>query len=502
MNQLRVGTLLSYVKMFVNVAVGLVYVPIVLNYLSVEQYGLYQLVASLVAYLAILDFGLSGTITRFYSQKIALKDEDGKESVIAVSLIIYTVISALVVLIGIVFYHLMGTVYGGKLSTNEISSAKQMLTLLVVDVALMIPSHVFTAVITSHERFVFLRLSSIARSLLQPFLVVFLLKRNPVALSVVVIQLILDVLIIVITIGYAFQRLKIRVRLHRLDRALAKSMVLFSFFVFVNIIVDQVYWGTGQLILGAVVGTSAVAIYSIAIQFSNYLRQFSTAIISVLLPKVTKISSQSSDMHALNKLFIKVGRVQFLVLGLIISGFIVFGRSFIRLWVGSEFNNAYLMALIIMIPYTLDLTTSMGNLVLQAKNLHSRRSIVLSISALLNVILAIPLAKLYGGMGCAIAIGASLLLGNGITMLILYAKLGIQISNLLRNLIPLSISICVVTISGFFFKSMYPIDSWMILTFSISGFIAIFCLVVFGFGLNDEEKHTILKLLRIKLVKR
>ena len=78
MNQLKVGVLLSYVNMALHILIGLVYVPLLLRYLSVEEYGLYQLIGSLVAYLSVMDFGLSGTITRYYSQRLALDDKKAK----------------------------------------------------------------------------------------------------------------------------------------------------------------------------------------------------------------------------------------------------------------------------------------------------------------------------------------------------------------------------------------------------------------------------------------
>ncbi|WP_422479469.1 lipopolysaccharide biosynthesis protein [Pleomorphochaeta sp. DL1XJH-081] len=492
MDQIKVGTLLSYLKMIINVAVGLIYVPLILKYLSISQYGLYQLVASLVAYLAILDFGLSGTITRFYSQKLALGDVDGQQNVIAVSLIIYSIISVIILLLGTGFYFIMDSLYSGQLTSGELVIAKQMLILLIIDVALMVPSHVFTAIITAHEKFIFLRLSSIIRNLLQPVLIVFILMRYPTALAIVIIQIILDLLIILVTILYALRAFHVRIKLNAIDKSLIKNMLSFSFFIFINIIVDQVYWGTGQLVLGAVVGTTSVAIFSIAIQFNNYFRQFSTAIISVLLPKITRMATVSNRMEEINQEFFKISRIQFIILSLLLSGFIIFGKTFIKLWVGNEFSQAYLMTLVIMIPFVLDLVTSMGNLILQAKNLHSRRSLILTISATINVGLSITLSFYYGALGCAIAIGVSLLLGNGITMLVYYERIGLRITMFFKELKLLVLSVILSTIIGWIGVRLVRINSWFILLVGILLYCIIFSIITWLIGLNLYEK----KLLR------
>lgn len=496
MDQIKVGTLLSYLKMIINVAVGLIYVPLILKYLSISQYGLYQLVASLVAYLAILDFGLSGTITRFYSQKLALRDVDGQQNVIAVSLIIYSIISVIILLLGTGFYFLMDSLYSGQLTSGELVIAKQMLILLIIDVALMVPSHVFTAIITAHEKFIFLRLSSIIRNLLQPVLIVFILMRYPTALAIVIIQIILDLLIILVTILYALRAFHVRIKLNAIDKPLIKNMLSFSFFIFINIIVDQVYWGTGQLVLGAVVGTTSVAIFSIAIQFSNYFRQFSTAIISVLFPKITRITSISDEMTEINLLFIKIGRIQFLILGLLLSGFIIFGNIFIELWVGAEFSLSYTMTLVIMIPFSLDLITSMGNLVLQAKNLHSRRSIILVFSALINLLLTITLSNIYGELGAAISVGISLLLGNGIAMQIYYKKIGLHITKLFIALYPILITTIILIVGAISIINVIRIDSWFTMIFSVALYTIIYSMTIWCFGLKRDEKYFFVSLLR------
>jgi O-antigen/teichoic acid export membrane protein len=127
MNQLKQGVVLSYVSMVIQILVGLLYIPILIGALTIKEYGLYQLIGSFAAYLAIMDFGLSGTITRYYSQKLALNDKDGQENVLAVSLIIYGVISLLVGLVGYVLVQKIQNIFKNSLDRTQVVSAKTML---------------------------------------------------------------------------------------------------------------------------------------------------------------------------------------------------------------------------------------------------------------------------------------------------------------------------------------------------------------------------------------
>ena len=80
MNQRTAGVILSYIKMFLSGAVNLVYVPLLLFFLTKEEYGLYQLVGSVIAYLALMDFGLADTVTRYYANYAARKDTETDEA--------------------------------------------------------------------------------------------------------------------------------------------------------------------------------------------------------------------------------------------------------------------------------------------------------------------------------------------------------------------------------------------------------------------------------------
>ena len=133
-------------------------------------------------------------------------------------------------------------------------------------------------------------------------------------------------------------------------------------------------------------------------------------------------------MKEINKIFRRVGRIQFIIMALTLTGFILYGKSFIAYWVGQDFEQAYYITLILMGSLLVPLIENMGIIVLQAKNKHAFRSEIYLFIAILNIVLTIPLAKLYGGIGCAIATAFALLIGNVVIINIYYhKKIGIDI---------------------------------------------------------------------------
>ena len=66
MSQKKLGVILAYMSEAVRIITALLYTPIMLRILGKTEYGLYQLVASTVSYLSLLNLGFTGTYTRFY----------------------------------------------------------------------------------------------------------------------------------------------------------------------------------------------------------------------------------------------------------------------------------------------------------------------------------------------------------------------------------------------------------------------------------------------------
>lgn len=150
------------------------------------------------------------------------------------------------------------------------------------------------------------------------------------------------------------------------QKVIQRSLWLFLFH-FIGSIIDKLYWSTGQFILGIYTGTIAVAIYAVAIQLKGYYMSFANTLSDSFLPKVTSMIACDIPESRLSDLFIRVGRIQFIVLGFIMFGFIAFGKLFIYCWAGEDYSSSYSIALILMLPLSIPLLQSLGYTILQAR---------------------------------------------------------------------------------------------------------------------------------------
>lgn len=199
--------------------------------------------------------------------------------------------------------------------------------------------------------------------------------------------------------------------------------------------------------------------------------------------------ANDASNEALSELMVRIGRVQYVVMAYILSGFILFGQAFINLWAGENYRDAYRIVLLVMIPITVPLIQNVGILILQAKNMQGFRSVVYLAIAVLNIAASIPLAKMWGGLGCALATGVSLLIGNVIIMNIYYyRKIHLNIPMFWRNIMGMSAPVVLALGCGYGIDMFISQTGFLGLGLKIVLFSVVYIGLMWLWGLNSYEK--------------
>ena len=288
-SQLKIGAILNYAIIVLNTVVGLLYTPYMLRMMGQSEYGLYSLVASVISYLTILDLGFGNAIIRYTAKYRAENKVKEQYEMFGMFFVLYSVIGVISFLIGLGLYFNVDVLFQNSMSIDELSKAKIMILLMVFNVAFTFPMSIYGAIINAYEHFIFPRFINILRIILNTCVMIVLLSMGYKALAMVVLQTIFNVLTLILNYVYCKYKLSIKMIFGKFNWSFLKEVSVYSFWIFLFILMDRIYWGTGQFVLGAVVGTTAVAIYAVAIQLLNMYMQFSNAISSLFLPKVTSM---------------------------------------------------------------------------------------------------------------------------------------------------------------------------------------------------------------------
>ncbi|MBQ9280415.1 MAG: oligosaccharide flippase family protein [Clostridia bacterium] len=498
-SQIKIGAILGYVNMIINIVITLLYTPLMLKLMGQSEYGLYSLVASVIGYLSVLDMGFGNAMIRFISRSKARNEVENEKTINGLFLFLYSIIGVIALLIGIIIIFNIGGIFKA-LTTEELAKAKIIMEILIFTIAISFPLSVFDSYVTSCEKFKFMKILAILKTLAIPLTMIPLLFMGHKAITMVIVTSAYTIFFHLLVLYYCFVKLgmKIRFSLKNIDYPMLKDIFSYSFFIFLNIIVDNLYAHTDQVILGAVSGTIAVSIYAVAQKISTMNKQLSTNISSVFFPRITKTLEEEDGDKKVSDIFINVSRIQLYILALVLCGFIVFGKQFIRLWVGEGYLDAYYILLLLMAPGIIPLTQNIGISILQAKNIHMFRSITYLIIAIFNVIISIPLAKLYAGVGAAIGTAIANILGQIVTMNIYYWKVAkIDIPKYWRRFIMFMVPLFIMTIVLNCYTKNIDL-TWIQLIGSIVVFTILYCLYCIIY-MNDEEKGYI-KAIKNKLL--
>lgn len=488
-NQLKAGAALNYLIIILNMIVGLVYTPYMLRMMGQSEYGLYSLVASVISYLTILDLGFGNAIIRYtakYRSEGKLKEQ---YEMFGMFLVLYVIIGIIAFFAGLGLYYNVNALFGDTMTLEELEKVKIMMLFLIFNVAVTFPMSIFGSVISAYERFVFPRVINIIRIILNTVIMICLLEMGYKAVAMVILQTVFNILTLIINYFYCKYKLQIKLYFSNFRWGLLKEISIYSFWIFLNVIMDRIYWSTGQFVLGAIVGTTAVAVFAVAIQLEHLYMQFSCAISGVFLPKVTAMVAHNNKTDISN-LFIKTGRIQYAVMAFILSGFIIFGHDFIRLWAGPNYDETYTITLLFFVSLIIPLIQNLGITILQARNQMKFRSLLYIVIAIISLFFQIMLAKQYSGLGCAIAIAGALFLGQGIIMNFYYhLKQGLDIILFWKEIGKMSVVPLLVIIVSFKVINYISLNTWLSLGLAIILFSLIYLPLFIRFSMNSYERN-------------
>ena len=496
-NQLKAGVVLSYISECVKIITNLIYTPIMLRLLGKSEYGLYQLVYSVVSYLSLLSLGFGSAYIRYYSKYKAENDDDGVARLNGMFMTIFCAISMICLLCGFIMVHNIKSIFASGLTDAEYVRARILMILMIINLALTFPATVFNCNVTAHEKFIFQKTIIVLQNILNPFLCLPLLIMGAGSVGMVLVTTGLTIGKLLINSWYCFKKLHIRFLFKGFKLSLFKEMFTFTFFIFLNQIINQINWSVDKFLLGRLAGTTAVAVYGVGGTINNMYLQASLSISNVFTPRVHRLVANNQRDTELTVLFTRVGRLQFMLLSLVLTGFVFLGQPFISFWAGEGYSESYLVAILLITPCTVPLIQNIGIEIQRAKNKHKARSVVYFAIAVGNVLVSIPLIKYYGPVGAALGTAIALILGNAFFMNWYYHnRLDINVIYFWKNIVSFLPSFIVPTILGIIIMKYIPVTSFVRLFILAIAYSVVYAVSFWILGMNDSEKDLLRNVLK------
>lgn len=493
----KYGAIFSYILIILNAFYGVVITPFSIRHLGVAEYGVYKTISSFTAAFVVLDLGIGSTMVRYIAKFRADKQEEKIPNYIAMCLIqafILVAISMAVLLFG---YVKLDSIYKVGLTATELIKAKQLYLILATSMCLHILSNVMSGVVRGYNKFSFSKGIGLFAFVFRVVLVLILVPIIKNSLVLVSINLASTILCILAEAVYIRKNLNVRIKFTHWESTLFKESFVYTLLMFLTTVEAQVNNSLDNVVIGAFLSSTAVAVYSVGLLVFNMFENLSCSISGVILPSVIDVmKTDDSNRTNTKNLIVSVGRIQFILLGAALVGFTLIGKEFLELWMGKGFEGAYIVTIILMVPSLFELCVNVCLAMLRAENKIGFRTFVVTCTMILNLIITIVGTPIFGYYAAAFGTAFSYFLGSDVVMNIYYYKRYNFNMFKLYGRIFNKIWICMLLSGVACFGAKMIFDTVLL---KVLGGIVAFC-IVYGatllmFGLDDSEKK-LLKLNR------
>jgi O-antigen/teichoic acid export membrane protein len=481
--------------------ITLLAMPFIIHRLGVDLYALYALIGVIIGYFAFLQFGFGTASVKYIAQYLAAKDEINIRKTFWSCLFIY----ALMGLAGAVTIAVLAHTFVDRFL--KIPAELKELSLLVLRIGSFgfFVSMILAAigsVMQALGRFDILGRIGIILASVQIVITVILLKVGLSIEAVVISGIVVQIAGIFIYWGHAKRLLPFLAR-PALDMATIKYLFRFGGMVAVSGIVGPVLMNTEKIFLTIFRPMSALTYYSVPCSIVYRLTIIPSAFTSVLFTTFSYFGSTNSgeinkDLHYRGALYIFFCYAFFMVF------FIIFGKSFLALWLGNDFAEKSTNILTILLTAGLiNVIASPSFSFLQAVGKPYLPAVFHVVEVIVYIPAAWVLIRRFGGYGAAFA----WLLRVTLDTLLLHAASAIVLKESVfawygrlfyRGLPPL-------LVSGFLFLCLRSLGLYLIDPLNIAGIIVIFILyacMVWKWGLDEIMRNNVLEFLRGKNTER
>lgn len=490
-NSRKNAILIGYITVGMQSLSSIILTKLYLAYLGQNMYGIYQMVFSIAQYILLFDFGISTTVVRFRTFALENNDKKADENLLWHCAVILTVLSTVIVVVGSIVYRNLGFIYS-SLNGAELTLAKNMLVIMILQIIMTLVEHYFQGIALSEEKYTVVKLLAFIKTTAKLILVAVLILSGFGIMTVVYIDCSLTIIFMGFIIAYDRIKIPFKVKFNGFDAELSRNIGFLMLALLLQSLATYANNWADKTILGIMLTSQAVAVYSVAMTISSFFASIPNSMNSVYVPKATQMVAHNATGEEFTDLVIKPGRVQFMFCGAVVAGFGLFGREFIRLWVGKESIDAWAVAMILIVPQLFPLVQNVCLSILTAMNKRMFRSVTVVSTTVLNIIVTVLLVERYGMIGAPIGTAVSILLGNVLATNIYYHKyIHLNVIRMYKGIFGRT-TLCIAIASALSALTLLlPTGGWLGFLIRCGVFSLIYVLSLWFYGANDFEKGLI-----------
>jgi O-antigen/teichoic acid export membrane protein len=390
-----------WITIAVELMLGLVMLPFNTRYLGAEDYGLWMLAASIVAYFPVLDLGYAGAMDRFIAHYRAKRDARAINEIASTLFVVFAAIGVVAMFAVVVVALNAGRLF--SLAPDQLHPARVVMLLIGVQFAVGLPFAAYGGVVNGFQR--------TYRNAIVGTVVALAVASVNVAVLVAGGGLIELVAATTATrmLGYIAYRLNgyrvfplLTVRPSLFSRARLREVTGFSVYILIQNGSNKINYATDPVLIGAFVSTAAVAVWTVAQRLADMVMRVTNQLNDVLFPVVVECDSTKRN-DRMREVLLQGTKIS-LGLALPAAGTLaLLAEPVIVAWTGRQFIESVVLVQILVVVVLVRVGTATAATVLKGGGHHRLLAWSNSAAAAANIVLSVILLQIYGLPGVAVA---------------------------------------------------------------------------------------------------
>jgi O-antigen/teichoic acid export membrane protein len=390
----------NYLVTGTELLIGIFMLPFNVSHLGQSAYGLWVLVASVTVYFSMLDLGYGVAQVRFAAKYRAQGDSGALNEIASTMFFMFGGVGLVAFTLAILISLNLDKFF--PLSAEQVRTGQIVLLFISAYVALGFPFSVFGGIVNGFQRQYLNGIVAFITAITVAVVNVIVLLSGyglPELVAATTGVRILSYLVYASNAYRVFPALRIRPRFFKRERL--REVTGFSVFILIIDIANKLNYSTDAIVVGAFLGTSAVAIWAVAQRLIEIVQRVTDQLNAVLFPVVVD-SSTVQRVDRLQKILVQGTRLS---LGMVVPLATVLGltaRPLVMVWVGPQFAQSVNVIYILSVVVALRVGNATSAVILKGSDLHRFLAFSNLGMALGNLILSVLLVRVYGLIGVAV----------------------------------------------------------------------------------------------------
>lgn len=475
--------------------------PLILHALGNYDYGIWEIVFSIVGYMGILDFGLQPAIVRYVARYTALQKREELQKIYSSSLLC---LGAVGVVLCLALW--VGAILAPPFLSppdGERGRYACFLAIIGVQILIIFTGSVFDCFLQGLQRYSLRSAVNVISSVFGAAIVAFFLLRGHGLLTIATVDVIGRLCKFVVFACWLSRPINGGYRFRRSDVSRETLTEMFRFGVknLVYAISVRMAVASDTLVIGAFLGAAVVPFYVIPANLLGYGRSLVWQATDVLMPYFSQMDAQG-DRNAIHSAYFKISRYSLGVIVPLMLGIAALGPDFIALWMGPEYATKGTRVLYLLVAaYGVMLLNPNCSRYLIGCNRHGVLARVGLASAILNVGLSVALVSVIGIEGVAAGTLLSYSLAEPYLLWVICRILDVTVWDYVKRVVlPVAPAALAQVILLWAWKTHWPVDSYLDLFLATSCSVIVFIPLFFIIAFERADRELILSWVRRTII--